>query len=177
MRNKEHNRKVHRSWVAKNRARRNAINKAYYERHKDKLVAKSRAYRKKNKESVGKKQVIRQRNKYHSNPLFRMVSNTRRRIRLALNGKVKSADSITLIGCSIAELRVHIEAQFKPGMAWENYGYGNDKWNIDHIKPLAAFDLLLAEQQKIAFHFTNLQPLWQTENFSKGARIKWPNYS
>ena len=55
-------------------------------------------------------------------------------------------------------------------MDWENYGFGDNKWHIDHIIPCAAFDLTIPEQQKRCFHYTNLQPLWQRENLSKAKK-------
>jgi len=53
-------------------------------------------------------------------------------------------------------------------MTWSNYGKG---WHIDHIKPCASFDLSNPEQQKICFHYTNLQPLWAIDNIKKGAKF------
>ena len=61
----------------------------------------------------------------------------------------------------------YIEAQFKPGMTWERYG----EWHVDHIRPCASFDLTDPKQQKICFHYSNLQPLWAADNIKKGA--KW----
>lgn len=62
---------------------------------------------------------------------------------------------------------VHLESQFEPGMTWEN----RRKWHIDHIIPCAAFDLTDTEQQRACFHYTNLRPLWASENISKGTKI------
>jgi hypothetical protein len=78
----------------------------------------------------------------------------------------KNTKTEKLLGCQIAHLVRHLESQFLPGMTWEN----RRTWHIDHKKPLAAFDLTNPEEQKTAFHFTNLQPLWAFENQSKGAR-------
>ena len=39
-----------------------------------------------------------------------------------------------------------------------------------HIKPLCAFDLTDPEQQAVAFHYSNLQPLWALDNMRKGGR-------
>lgn len=74
------------------------------------------------------------------------------------------SQTIKLIGCSIEQLKQHLEKQFKLGMSWFNYG----KWHVDHIKPCASFDLTDIEQQKQCFNYTNLQPLWAEENLVKG---------
>ena len=53
-------------------------------------------------------------------------------------------------------------------MTWDNYGrYG---WHIDHIKPLCRFDLTDGKQLLEAVHYTNLQPLWASDNYAKGGR-------
>jgi hypothetical protein len=53
-------------------------------------------------------------------------------------------------------------------MSWENYG----KWHIDHIRPLTSFNLSDENQQLKAGHYTNLQPLWASENVRKGAKYE-----
>jgi hypothetical protein len=52
-------------------------------------------------------------------------------------------------------------------MTRENHGI----WHIDHITPCTAFDLTDPEQQKKCFHYTNLQPLWASDNIRKGNKI------
>ena len=73
---------------------------------------------------------------------------------------------MSMLGCTLAEARAHIEAQFRPGMSWENHG----EWEIDHIRPVASFDLTDPDQARAAAHFTTLQPLWSVENRRKGVR-------
>lgn len=75
--------------------------------------------------------------------------------------------TVELLGCSISEFMNHLQSQFQPGMTFDNYGRGIGKWNIDHIRPCASFNLLDPEQQKECFHFSNLRPLWHQENNSK----------
>lgn len=80
----------------------------------------------------------------------------------------------TLLGCSFKELCRYLEARFQPGMTWRNRGemgkreFGTCGWEVDHIRPLASFDLGNVEHRRLAFHYTNLQPLWQHQNRSKG---------
>lgn len=90
------------------------------------------------------------------------------RINMALKHYQKAAGTVALLGCSLAECRKHLEKLWKPGMSWSNCGRGG--WHIDHIKPCVSFDLRDPEQQRACFHFSNLQPLWQWENLSKGPR-------
>ena len=100
---------------------------------------------------------------------FRIAQNLRRRLRSAIKMCRRSGRTMDLLGCSIRELQQHLAAQFKPGMTWANYGkYG---WHIDHIRPCASFDLADPEQQKACFHYTNLQPLWATDNLRKSNKL------
>lgn len=68
------------------------------------------------------------------------------------------------LGCDYDTARKHLEAQFKPSMTWKNHGL---VWEIDHIKPLAAFNLMDETERKAASHYTNLQPLNKLENRMK----------
>ena len=71
-------------------------------------------------------------------------------------------------GCSVEELRLHIEGLFQKGMSWNNWSYRG--WHLDHKKPLAKFDLTKEKDKLEAFHFTNLQPLWAQDNIKKGMK-------
>lgn len=73
-----------------------------------------------------------------------------------------------LLGCTRKQFVEHIESLWAEGMNWENYGLHG--WHIDHIRPVASFDLLNEAEQRACFHYTNMQPLWALENLSKGDR-------
>lgn len=75
---------------------------------------------------------------------------------------------MSLVGCTRVELRAYITAQFLPGQTWENRGTA---WEVDHIRPVASFDLLDPAQQRACFHYTNLQPLWDEINMAKSDSI------
>ena len=92
----------------------------------------------------------------------------RSRVRSVLNGKVKSKSTLELLGCSIDDLKNHLQSKFYADMSWENYG---SYWHIDHIRPCASFNLQNEKEQKICFHYSNLQPLTAKDNLNKGARL------
>jgi hypothetical protein len=104
--------------------------------------------------------------RYRSNIQHRLRVTLGNRLRELLKaGQANGGHIIDLIGCTIPELMVHLEARFAEEMAWNNYGA---VWHIDHIRPCASFDLTNLEQQKSCFHFSNLQPLFAQENLRKG---------
>ena len=98
---------------------------------------------------------------------FKIINNLRNRLQFALNGKKKTGSAVRDLGCTVEELKVHLEKDFWVGMTWDNWG----DWHIDHEMPLASFDLTDREQVKKACNYTNLQPLWAKDNFSKGDRF------
>jgi len=100
---------------------------------------------------------------------FKILCNLRNRVYYTLKGNPKISTTMNLVGCSIDQLKQHLEQQFKPGMSWENYGFYG--WHIDHKRPCASFDLSVPEHQKLCFHYTNLQPLWAEENMKKGNKL------
>jgi hypothetical protein len=105
-------------------------------------------------------------------PEYRIARNLRKRLWEALHeqGADKTSSAVRDVGCTGAELRRHIESLWAEGMSWDNYGNEKTDWVIDHKKPLARFNLKDPEQQKLANHFTNLQPLWAIDNLKKWAR-------
>lgn len=82
-------------------------------------------------------------------------------------GYTKNSRTFDILGCDYDTFIKHIERQFKEGMNWENHGaYG---WHYDHILPLAYAD---SEEDIIRLnHYTNIRPLWATENIVKSDRI------
>ena len=80
----------------------------------------------------------------------------------------KEKHAIEYLGCDMEFFINYLEDKFSEEMSWDNYGFGEDKWHIDHVKPARAFDLENSqEDREKCFHYTNLQPLWQKDNLSK----------
>ena len=106
--------------------------------------------------------------KYLSDTSNRLADNLRSRLRKAIKNNQKTGSAVDDLGCSIEELKIYLESQFQDNMSWDNYGLKG--WHIDHIIPLASFDLTIEEEFKKACHYTNLQPLWAKDNLIKGAK-------
>ena len=142
---------------------------AYFRKYRQNNLEKKRASQRKSQQrpEYKKKRRARENKRYHTDPQYRLAKKLSSRLRKALKGKTKSARTMKLVGCSIAHLQDHLEKQFQPGMTWENHG----KWHVDHMMPCASFDLTDPEQQRQCCHYTNLQPLWATENISKNAKV------
>lgn len=78
----------------------------------------------------------------------------------------KTKTTLTFLGCTLEEFKLYLEARFSCGMSWEN----RRLWHVDHIRPCATYDLTDPAQQSQCFHYTNLQPLWATDNLQKGRK-------
>jgi len=141
--------------------------KKYYEKH----LLQKKEYKKANKEKIAQNSRL----KYKTDIQYKIRVVIRTRLKQTLKtyikyGKyVKISSAIKELGCTVEELKLHLESRFQEGMTWDNHGLHG--WHIDHIKPLASFDLTDIEQFKQACHYSNLQPLWATDNLSKGAKI------
>lgn len=89
----------------------------------------------------------------------RAKQNAAKRVREAVLMQLSRA-----VGCDAQEFKKYMESKFSRGMTWENYGTA---WEVDHIVPLAKFDLTTREGLAAASHYTNLQPLWTADNAEK----------
>ena len=183
--NKEQRAAYAKVYYAENKEKIEAQQKVYYEENKEKIAAQHKVYHQENKEQrnarnkvynqknrekiLARKKVYR-RERYKNDPNFKIMGLLRSRLRKVLKGNLKAATTMKLVGCTVAELWLHIEGLFEPGMTRENNGNGEGFWHLDHKIPCCSFDFSDPEQQKICFHYTNLQPLWCKDNLAKGAK-------
>lgn len=116
--------------------------------------------------------------RHHTSPKnsnFRLKKTARSRIYNAIKrlGQVQKPRiryrTEKMIGCTIEQLRSHLESRFKRGMTWDNHG---SHWHIDHIIPMAHFDLTDESQLLAASHYTNMQPMWAVENLAKSDTLQ-----
>ena len=163
--NKERIQSVNKNWHKKNRDKIRARRKEYHQENKDWLNEKSRNYQKANRDKLR----LHLNKKRRTNTQFRLAHNLRARVRASLKDNIKSGSAVKNLGCSLEELKAHLESKFQPGMNWDNWS--SNGWHIDHVKPLSSFDLSNKDELLKACHYTNLQPLWAKDNLVKGDKI------
>ncbi len=129
-------------------------------------VAKRYNSQRKNKD----KNNARERAKCAKDPSYKLGKRLRLRVRTAIRMGmgVKKTSTLKLTGCDIEFLRGYLEARFKTGMKWSNYG---SVWEIDHRIPCAKFDLTDESHQRSCFHYSNLQPLFVPDNRRKKDKL------
>jgi hypothetical protein len=112
------------------------------------------------------------------NPTVKLASTLRKQLSeiLKRKGIQKRADlsALELVGCTVQNLKSHLEGQFQEGMNWGNYGVqragGQPMWHIDHIVEVYRFDLKKDEDIKRCFHYSNLRPMWAIENIRRSRK-------
>lgn len=146
--------------------------KRYAEQNPEKIKQYLKEYRSKNRDRLN----ARTRRRRKKDIQFKLSEYLRGRIVKVLRGKIKvrPGSAVRDLGCSLEQLISHLETQFRDGMSWDNWGRGEACWHIDHIVPLASFDLTVRRQFLQACHYTNLQPLWSRDNIRKGAKVIGP---
>lgn len=130
------------------------------EKHK----ANAREWYYKNRDHVQAVQQQYKKDRRQIDPAFKLTCNLRTRMYSVLKGKHKIGSAIKDLGCDTSELVKHLESQFESGMSWENYG---TKWEVDHVLPLANYQLTDRGTYRRLAHYTNLQPMWMVHNRSK----------
>lgn len=171
-------------WYGKNAEAQRAKKRNHYQQNREKELERHRKYRAENLEVVrerrrafyqnNKKKIIkrgyeRTKERYKNDLKFKLRCSLRTRLGTALKRKGirKHKKTLKLLGCTLDQLKEHLEKRFTEGMTWENHG----EWHIDHIRPLCTFDLTVPEELEKAAHFSNLQPLWAIDNLRKGPRL------
>jgi len=111
------------------------------------------------------------RHKIKTDVKFNIINKVRCRIAVALrrNRVRKIHRTITLLGCTADEFKKYLQKRFTKGMTWAKLL--SAEIHVDHIKPCTSFNLTKTSEQKKCFHYTNCQPLWAMDNFSKGAKV------
>ena len=160
----------HKEYYKCNKKERKKYAENYIKTHKNEISENKKDYYQKHKSE--RKEYEKRR--IENNLNYKIARNLRIRMSDAIRNN-RAGSAVNDIGCSIEELRIHLESKFYSHRAtgemmnWDNYGYYG--WHIDHIVPLSSFDLTVREQFLKAAHYTNLQPLWAQDNFIKSNKM------
>lgn len=128
----------------------------FYKKHRDSIKKRTNDYYKQNKEKVRESRKEYASNRSKNDLLYKLSRRLRNRLYYALkkNEWKKNTHFSEYIGCSLEELKQHLESQFESGMTWDNYG---KIWDIDHIIPLS--NAYNDEMMYKLCHYKNLRPL------------------
>jgi len=154
----------HRAAYAADPTRFLASDRKYRQSHKASHAARVKKWRKHNKDKVNKAARLRKKRlPKDCNELI--TGRLRGRVYSALlsQGVCRRTDVGKLIGCSIDFYKKYLALKWAKGMSWNNYG----KWEVDHIRPCALFDLSREEDRLACFHYSNTRPLWKAENMRR----------
>jgi len=147
------------------KARDREYSRAYRAANPERSRKAASDYYQRNKEKVRKRKAKYAKTRRTVDFEFKISSNLRTRMYVAIKNDQKSGSAVRDLGCSVSYLKDWLELSWAKGMSWTNYGR---VWHIDHIKPLALFDLTDRKQYLEAANYTNLQPLFALDNIRKG---------
>ena len=134
-------------WVNENRERMTELQSNWFQNNKNIINGKLNERRK-------------------NDPIYKFIINQRTRIRTALENKQKK--TIEYLGCNSEQFFHWISYKLKENFTYENHGR---VWHIDHVIPIANFNLHDEDEQLIAFNWRNTMPLSVKENLSKNKKI------
>lgn len=166
-----------RKWVERNREKRIQIQKKYRETHKDTCRESARKAYEKSRHVYQSQEWKDRHNAYvalkrRTDPQFLISHRLRATMHQAIRrqfGK-KAFKTKQLLGCTVAELKEHLERQFVNGMNWSD----RRSFVIDHYVPCRAFDLTKLEEQRWCFNWRNLRPMAHHDNQVKSDTIPNP---
>lgn len=139
----------------------------YYDSNKESISKKRREYQ--SSELSKCKRRIYSKKKREIDPAYKIRCSLKNRVYFALKGVAKSKKTLELLGCSLPFFEKYLENMFTKKMNWSNYGMFG--WHIDHKLPCSSFDLTKKEEQEKCFHYSNMQPLWHTDNIIKSNKL------
>ena len=141
--------------------------RAYWQANKEQFLKDHSEYYQKNKKVLNEKMRLYLKDRRRADPYYNMTCCLRTRLYIALHSqnieKLKTSDEYGINYKAIAE---HL------GMPPDD----GKKYTIDHIIPLAFFDLRNPEEIKEAFKPENHQWLTRPENCAKNSKVDGVKY-
>ena len=158
-------------YAKKNKEKLSEYHKEWSDKNRVKLREYHSEWRDKNRVNINEKTRLWYLNKRRNDPGFRLKCNTRTALYTCLKeaNVTKYLSTFELLGYTLEELMSHLEALFTEGMTWDNYG----EWHVDHKIPMTSFNFETTDDRefKLCWCLDNLQPLWESDNLSKGTKL------
>jgi hypothetical protein len=140
----------------------NKKHKQWYAENREERLAKMKQYREKNKSILNEKKKAYNKHRRKTNTNFLIKSRLRCLIynSVKLYGQGKKVEKSKTYGLNLNEIAEHL-SNTKP------LDFNEQLYHIDHIIPLASFNLSKSSEVKKAFNKNNLQWLPAIENIKK----------
>jgi hypothetical protein len=169
-------------YYANNNKKQSRQKKIYYSENRDKKIAQNKQYRILNKDAFN----IRKRQKYNTDPSFRLRSIISRAIAAFLKRQKHNKNGkscLNYLDYTIKQLKAHIQNKFEPWMTWRNQGRYNSKtwddndhktwtWQLDHIVPQSKLPYvnMTDDNFKKCWSLENLRPYSAKQNVIENSR-------
>lgn len=139
----------------------------YYEQESFVCSGREREYMKEYHTKNKDKRRINHNKRMQEDELYKFKVKIRKFICQSFKRKKESKMMHTeeVLGCSFEEFMSHMCSLFQDGMTIDNYG----EWQVDHIVPLSTAKT--KEDVIKLCHYTNLQPLWASDNRAKSNKL------
>jgi hypothetical protein len=157
------------AYHTKNKERGSFLNKRWREENKQYHKEKKKQYREENKEKENERQNIYIKEKFKTDPLFKLSHNIRTSIRTSLrkNGYAKENKTFNILQCEFSFFMDWLN-----GVASNGYTYGIGDLHLDHVVPISLSET--EEELLLLNHYSNFQLLSAFDNISKGNRTVNP---
>jgi hypothetical protein len=144
--------------------------KEYYQDNKERISDYYKQWREINRDKINKYNQQRK----NQNPTIKLSHYLRSKISSGVknfNGTKQNSTLDILCLNTWEDFKIYLESKWLEGMNWENYGLGkhNQTWHIDHTIPISSAKSL--EEVKKLNHYTNLNPMWCSDNIRKSNKF------
>jgi hypothetical protein len=153
-----------RKWREKNKDSEIIRNREWKKLNEEKVKESKKIWREKNKEKIKEYKKNYEKLKLKTDILYKIKKILRNTtLRYIKNKKFPTTE---IIGCDYDTFKIYFESLFTEGMSWDKLGY---EIHIDHIIPLSSAKT--EDELYKLNHYTNLQPLWATDNLKKSNKL------
>lgn len=141
----------------------NKYNRLYKEANKDKIKKYNHSYSKENRKQIQRRQNITRSKRKLNDFGFFISDDLRSKLYHYVSSKCSRNKDIieNIISCSSEKFMLWLLFLFDENMTFSNYG---TYWTMDHVDPVAEYDMENIDEIYLCFFWMNLRPLKKIEN-------------